>query len=154
MGRSARGVRGIRLRPKDVVVGVDLVDETRQLLVLSKNGYGKLTKVANFPSHKRGGVGIKAAIVSSKTGELVTVRALTEESKELLIISSKGQSIRLALKGIPTLGRTTQGVRIMRLRAGDTVATLGIVTDSGEIVEDEAAAEALNEVEEMGDGQQ
>ena len=154
MGRSARGVRGIRLRPKDVVVGVDLVDETRQLLVLSKNGYGKLTKVANFPSHKRGGVGIKAAIVSSKTGELVTVRALTEESKELLIISSKGQSIRLALNGIPTLGRTTQGVRIMRLRDGDTVATLGIVTDSGEVVEDESAVEALNEVEEMGDGQQ
>jgi DNA gyrase subunit A len=147
MGRSARGVRGIRLRPKDVVVGADLVDEQRQLLVLSKNGYGKLTKVANFPSHKRGGVGIKAAIVNSKTGELVTVRSLLEDSKELLIISSKGQSIRLALQGIPGLGRTTQGVRIMRLRDGDTVATVGIVTDSGEIVEDEDAAVALAEAE-------
>jgi len=141
MGRSARGVRGIRLRPKDVVVGADLVDETRQLLVISKNGYGKLTKVANFPSHKRGGVGIKAAIVTAKTGELVTVRTLLEDSKELLIISSKGQSIRLALQGIPTLGRTTQGVRIMRLRAGDTVATVGIVADSGDLVEDEESVE-------------
>ncbi len=137
MGRSARGVRGIRLRPKDVVVGADLVVEDRQLLVLSKKGYGKLTKVANFPAHKRGGVGIKAAIVTAKTGELVTVRSLQEDSKELLIISSRGQSIRLALKGIPTLGRTTQGVRIMRLRDDDTVATLGIVTDSAEPEQDQ-----------------
>jgi DNA gyrase subunit A len=151
MGRSARGVRGIRLRPKDVVVGADLVDESRQMLVISKNGYGKLTKVANFPSHKRGGVGIKAAIVTAKTGELVTVRTLLDDSKELLIISSKGQSIRLALSGIPTLGRTTQGVRIMRLRDGDTVATVGIVTDSGDIVEDEEAAEAVAEIEAGGD---
>ena len=150
MGRSARGVRGIRLRPKDVVVGADLVDESRQLLVISKNGYGKLTKVANFPAHKRGGVGIKAAIVTAKTGELVTVRTLLEDSKELLIISSKGQSIRLALKDIPTLGRTTQGVRIMRLRDGDTVATVGIVTDSGDVVEDEEAAEAVAEIEAGG----
>ncbi|HEY6019228.1 MAG TPA: DNA gyrase C-terminal beta-propeller domain-containing protein, partial [Candidatus Paceibacterota bacterium] len=134
MGRSARGVRGIRLRPKDIVVGAALVDEDRQLLVISKNGYGKLTKVANFPTHKRGGVGIKAAIVNAKTGELVTVRSLDGDSKEVLIISSQGQSLRLALSGIPALGRTTQGVRIMRLRDGDTVATVGIVasTDSGE----------------------
>ena len=74
MGRSASGVRGIRLRPKDVVVGAGSADENQQLLVISKNGYGKLTKVANFPTHKRGGVGIKAAIVNAKTGELVTVQ--------------------------------------------------------------------------------
>lgn len=150
MGRSARGVRGIRLRPKDIVVGAALVDETQQMLVISKNGYGKLTKVANFPAHKRGGVGIKAAIVTAKTGELVTVRTLLEDSKELLIISSKGQSIRLALKGIPTLGRTTQGVRIMRLRDSDTVATVGIVADS-EVLEDEEATDAVVEVEAGGD---
>lgn len=143
MGRSARGVRGIRLRPKDVVVGAALVDENRQLLVISKNGYGKLTKVANFPTHKRGGVGIKAAIVNAKTGELVTVRSLDDDSKEVLIISSQGQSIRLALKGIPALGRTTQGVRIMRLRDGDTVATIGLVAD--DTTEEENAATAAEE---------
>jgi DNA gyrase subunit A len=130
MGRSARGVRGIRLRPGDKVVGADLVVEDRQLVVLSRNGYGKLTKVGNFPTHKRSGVGIKAAIVNNKTGELVTVRSLSEETKEILIISSKGQSIRIGLKGIPQLGRTTQGVRIMRLGDGDTVATVGLVSDS------------------------
>lgn len=130
MGRSARGVRGIRIRPGDVVVGADLVVEDRQLLVLSKNGYGKLTKVANFPAHKRGGVGIKAAVVNNKTGKLVTVRSLPEDAKEVLIISSKGQSIRVGLKDIPALGRTTQGVRIMRMADKDMIASVGLVADS------------------------
>lgn len=136
MGRSARGVRGIRLRSGDKVVGADLVIEDRQLLVLSKNGYGKLTKVANFPTHKRGGVGIKAAIVNSKTGELITVRSLAEDSEEMLVISAKGQSIRLSLKDIPSLGRTTQGVRIMRLASGDTVASMSIVNSSKKELEE------------------
>ena len=129
MGRAARGVRGIRLRQGDRVVGADLVQADKQLLVMSKNGYGKLTKVTNFPAHKRGGVGIKAAIVNSKTGELVTVRALNADAKEVLMISTHGQTIRLGLKDIPLLGRTTQGVRVMRLNSGDTVASLGLVAD-------------------------
>lgn len=137
MGRSARGVRGIRLRPGDLVVGASLVNENHQLLVISKNGYGKLTKVAHFPAHKRSGVGIKAAIVNKKTGELVSVRSIGSDAKELLIISSKGQSIRVGLKDIPALGRTTQGVRIMRLAANDTVASIGMVADSTDDTEDE-----------------
>lgn len=142
MGRSARGVRGLRLRPGDKVVGADLAIEDRKLLVLSKNGYGKLTKVANFPTHKRGGVGIKAAVVNSKTGELMIVRSISqEETKEALIISSKGQSIRIAIKDIPLLGRTTQGVRIMRLANGDSVATLGLVGDSKSDEEQESEVE-------------
>jgi DNA gyrase subunit A len=130
MGRAARGVRGIRLRPGDKVVGADLVIQDRQLLVLSRNGYGKLTKVDNFPTHKRSGVGIKAAIVNNKTGDLITVRSLNEDTKEILIISSKGQSIRIGIKDVPNLGRTTQGVRIMRLGDGDTVATVGLVSET------------------------
>lgn len=141
MGRAARGVRGIRLRIGDRVVGADLVVEDQQLLVLSKNGYGKLTKVANFPAHRRGGVGIKAAIVNNKTGELVAVRSLPVDAKEVLIISAKGQSIRMELKGIPTLGRTTQGVRIMRLANADTVVSLGLVATPETEGEEEDAAE-------------
>jgi DNA gyrase subunit A len=129
MGRTARGVRGIRLRKDDRVVGADLVEEERKLLVMSRKGYGKLTKVAHFPTHKRSGVGIKAAIVNSKTGELVVVRSLEDDAKEMLAISSKGQSIRVAIKDFPLLGRTTQGVRIMRLADDDTVASVGIVTE-------------------------
>jgi DNA gyrase subunit A len=145
MGRAARGVRGIRLRAGDKVVGADLVQDDRRLLVMSSKGYGKLTKVANFPSHKRGGVGIKAAIVNGKTGNLIAVRSLDASANEILMISTKGQTIRLGLKDIPLLGRTTQGVRIMRLNGDDTVASLGVVaeeTDSlKEAVEDADTAE-------------
>lgn len=129
MGRNARGVRGIRLRPNDQVVGMDMADEERSLLVLSKNGYGKLTKTSNFPSHKRGGVGIKSAVVTAKTGNIISVRSIYPEASELLIISAKGQTIRVGLGDIPQLGRTTQGVRIMRLGNDDSVASLGIILD-------------------------
>jgi DNA gyrase subunit A len=130
MGRTARGVRGVRLRPNDQVVGMDIVTEADQnLLVISQNGYGKITKVANFPSHKRGGVGIKAAVVTSKTGPIISVRSLEQDAHEVLLISNNGQAIRVGLKDIPTLGRTTQGVRIMRLSDGDAVSSLGLMPE-------------------------
>lgn len=130
MGRAARGVRGVRLRPNDHVVGMDIVsDDQRSLLVISELGYGKATKVANFPSHKRGGIGIKAAVVTAKTGPIIDVRTIEEDTAEVLMISSKGQTIRVGLKDIPTLGRTTQGVRIMRLSEGDAVASLGLMPE-------------------------
>lgn len=130
MGRSARGVRGVRLRPNDHVVGMDIAsDDGRRLLVVSEKGYGKATKIANFPSHKRGGVGIKAAVVTAKTGPIISVRTLEEDTSEVLLISNKGQAIRVGLKDIPTLGRTTQGVRIMKLSDGDAVSSLGLMSD-------------------------
>lgn len=129
MGRSARGVRGIRLRPGDKLVGMDLVREDQKLLVVSEKGYGKITKAANFAAHKRGGVGIKAAIVTAKTGNLVEVRSLSPDANEVLMISTKGQAIRVGLKDIPLLGRTTQGVRIMKMSEGDTLASLGVIPE-------------------------
>lgn len=130
MGRAARGVRGVRLRPHDNVVGMDIVaNDEGNLLVISENGYGKVTKAANFPSHKRGGVGIKAAIVTAKTGPIVAVRSLDADTSEILLISSKGQAIRIGLKDIPVLGRTTQGVRIMRTGEGDKVSSFGFVPE-------------------------
>lgn len=130
MGRAARGVRGVRLRPNDSVVGMDIVSNNeRSLLVISEQGYGKATKVANFPSHKRGGVGIKAAVVTAKTGPIIDVRTLEEDASEILIISKKGQTIRVGLKDIPTLGRTTQGVRIMKLGDSDAVSSLGVMPE-------------------------
>jgi DNA gyrase subunit A len=138
MGRTARGVRGVRLRPNDRVVGMDIVNsDDEKLLVISVNGYGKITKVANFPSHKRGGVGIKAAVVSAKTGPIIAVRTLEADASEVLMISDKGQTIRVGLKDIPTLGRTTQGVRIMRLREGDEVSSLGLMPEQSAIEEEE-----------------
>lgn len=143
MGRAARGVRGIRLRPGDKVVGMDLAEEGRNLLVISEKGYGKMTKVANFPSHRRGGVGIKAAVVTAKTGNLITVRALDATASEILAISDKGQTIRVGLEDIPTLGRTTQGVRIMKLNDSDLVASVGLIPEqTKELAEADAAEEA------------
>lgn len=135
MGRAARGVRGMRLRPNDTIVGMDVVsDPTNQkLIAISANGYGKATAVTNFPTHKRGGVGIKVAAVTSKTGPIVEVKTLDPEAKELIMMSTKGQAIRVAVKEIPTLGRATQGVRVMRMNDGDTVASVGIIPKEEEI---------------------
>jgi len=137
MGRSARGVRGVRLRPNDWVVGMDVVDDDRKLLVISEKGYGKATKVSHFTSHKRGGVGIKAAVVTAKTGPIIAVRTLSPDVDEVLLISNNGQAIRVGLKDIPTLGRTTQGVRIMRMSDGDAVSSIGLMAEQPAELEEE-----------------
>lgn len=133
MGRAARGVRGVRLRPDDSVVGMDVAKESDQkLLVMSANGYGKVTKVANFEVKHRGGIGVKAAVVTGKTGPIVSVQTLPKDVSDALMISNEGQTIRVAVKDIPTLGRTTQGVRIMKLAEGDSVASVGLMEDNKE----------------------
>ena len=137
MGRVSRGVRGIRLRPGDEVIGMDIVEEGSSIFVISQAGYGKRTKVSQFTPHARGGVGIRSAVVNTKTGKLVAVKTLRDDKKddlgqEVIIISGQGQTIRLGLKDIPALGRATQGVRIMRLRDGDEVVSLALVDKSDE----------------------
>jgi DNA gyrase subunit A len=132
MGRVSRGVRGIRLRPNDQVIGMDLVTEESSVFVISELGYGKRTKIAQFTAHARGGVGIRSAIVNDKTGKLVGVATLNDRLKEVIVISSQGQTIRLGLKNIPELSRVTQGVRIMRLSKDDMVASLALVDDTVE----------------------
>lgn len=130
MGRVSRGVRGIRLKPDDYVIGMDIVQEDSSIFVISELGYGKRTKVAQFTAHARGGVGIRSAVVNTKTGQLVGVATLTKELHEVIIISSQGQTIRLGLKDIPELGRATQGVRIMRLNQNDKVVSMTLVAES------------------------
>lgn len=127
MGRASRGVRGIRLRTGDQVIGMDIVEKDTSLFVISEFGYGKRTKVEQFTAHKRGGVGIRSAVVNKKTGPLIGVKALVGLDQEIIIISALGQTIRLGLKDIPSLGRATQGVRIMRLNDGDRVVSLALV---------------------------
>ncbi len=137
MGRVAMGVRGIRLRPNDTVVGMDVVtDKDQRLIVLSRNGYGKITKAQNVPTHRRGGVGVKVAAVTNKTGPLITVNTLDHDAKEFIVVSTGGQTIRTALKGVPVLNRVTQGVRIMKLADKDTVASLGIIPEDTPEVND------------------
>jgi DNA gyrase subunit A len=140
MGRVSRGVRGIRLRAADHVIGMDIVEEGSSVFVISKYGYGKRTKVAQFTPHTRGGVGIRSAVVNKKTGDLIGVKTLGdpvggEHEQEVILISAQGQTIRLGIKEIPALGRATQGVRIMRLNDGDEVVSLALV-DKAEDLED------------------
>ncbi|MCA9301676.1 DNA gyrase subunit A, partial [Candidatus Saccharibacteria bacterium] len=146
MGRTARGVRGVRLKAGDVVVGMDIVQESSSIFVISEKGYGKRTKIAQFSPHKRGGVGIRSAVVNTKTGNLISVKSLTDETPEVIIISTAGQTIRLGLKDIPQLGRTTQGVRIMRLADGDGVASIALVSkDQSGNEEEEVVNETVSE---------
>ena len=130
MGRAARGVRGVRLRPNDRVVGMDIVTSDDQtLLVISEQGFGKRTKITNFPSHKRGGVGIKAAIVTAKTGPIISVQTIDPTMTDAILVSQNGQTIRISLKDIKLLGRTTQGVTIMRLGDNDAVSSIGLMEE-------------------------
>ncbi|HSX32896.1 MAG TPA: DNA gyrase subunit A [Candidatus Saccharimonadales bacterium] len=141
MGRVSRGVRGMRLRASDKVIGMDIVEAGSSIFVISQYGYGKRTKIAQFTPHARGGVGIRSAVVNSKTGNLIGVKNLSgDDSQEVIIVSSQGQTIRLGLKDIPELGRATQGVRIMRLNGGDEVVSLALVDAAGD--DDEQIAEA------------
>lgn len=142
MGRAARGVRGIRLRQGDQVIGMDVVNDDAYIFVISEFGYGKRTRVNQFTPHKRGGVGIRSAVVNTKTGPLVGVKRLIGDDQEIIIISAQGQTIRLGLKNIPELGRATQGVRIMRLNEGDHVVSLALVDKQTEI-EDEPAEDTV-----------
>lgn len=143
MGRTARGVRGIRLRKDDQVVGMDVIEEGANIFVISKKGFGKRTKVDQFTAHARGGVGIRSAVVNSKTGDLVGVKALGTPGLEVIIISANGQTIRLGLKDIPELGRATQGVRIMRLSDSDRVVSLALVEEEKDEDELEEKEESL-----------
>lgn len=148
MGRVSRGVRGIRLRADDHVIGMDIVEEGSSIFVISRYGYGKKTKVSQFTPHARGGVGIRSAVVNTKTGELVGVKTLGDvDDQEVIIISQNGQTIRLGIKDIPSLGRATQGVRIMRLNDGDQVVSLALVDKVEDTDEEIIVAEPEQVVE-------
>jgi len=130
MGRTAGGVRGIKLSKSDEVIGVDVIKAGKKegaFLTMSANGFGKKTSLKEYKVQKRGGSGIKTAKVTSKTGKLIVAKVLDGEEEELIAMSKKGQVIRTALKDISSLGRQTQGVTIMRLRAGDGIASLACI---------------------------
>lgn len=127
MGRTAGGVRAIKLRAKDELIGADVMkkdEKDASFLVLSKNGFGKRTSIKEYKVQKRGGSGIKTSKVTEKTGSLMKALVIKSEFEEAIAISKKGQIIRTALSDIPVLGRQTQGVRIMKLKTGDSIASL------------------------------
>lgn len=127
MGRAAGGVRAMKLGKGDFVVAADVVKKTHdcpELLVMSANGYGKRTKLEEYKIQKRGGSGIKTMNVTAKTGAVITGAVVCGDEAEVVAISKKSQVIRLDVKEISSLSRATQGVRVMKLREGDSIASL------------------------------
>ncbi len=125
MGRQAGGVRGIKLKSGDTIVGTGIVPKeakNAELLVLSSTGYGKKTKLSEYKTQGRGGSGIKTMSITVKTKQLIGA-AVVLNGGELVAMSKKSQTIRTGLEEIPTLSRATQGVRVMKLREGDQVAS-------------------------------
>jgi DNA gyrase subunit A len=130
MGRTAGGVTGMKLKKGDHIVSADILtkgDKDRAILVVTENGYGKTTPAKEYKTQNRGGSGIKTAKVTSKTGKVVGAAVLSPEDRaegELVVMSKKGQVIKLSLKDVPLLGRDTQGVRVMKMRDGDSIASI------------------------------
>jgi len=136
MGRDTQGVRGIRLREGAFVAGFDIVRKKAHVLVVSTKGYGKLTPIEEYPPHGRGGQGVYTMDVTDRTGPLVGMRVVTNrEEEQLIVISEGGQVIRISVEAIRVAGRQTQGVIIMRLEEGDTVATIAGVGGAEEITD-------------------
>ena len=127
MGRAARGVRGIKLRPGDHVVGMDIVKPNTSVFVLSQNGFGKRTRVDLFPVHRRGGQGVRSAIINKKTGSLALARSLGDLDEEVTAISAKGKALRIKVKDVRRFGRATKGIRLMRLDKDDKVTSLAVL---------------------------
>jgi DNA gyrase subunit A len=133
MGRTASGVSGMRLGKGDVIVSADIIKKEQkdvEVLVVTEHGYGKATPAKEYKVQNRGGSGIKTVKVTPKTGAVVGAMTILGEERtdgELVIMSKKGQVIKLPLKDVPTLGRDTQGVRVMKMREGDSIASVVFV---------------------------
>lgn len=150
MGRTAAGVKGIKLREGDEVVSMDSVSEGTQLLVVTENGYGKRTEIDQYPTQGRGGLGVKSLQITEKTGALVGARMVTDDH-ELMVSTRGGTLIRMAMTDISVIGRATQGVRLIRLDDGDAVTAIARVLPDEESTDDEDG-EGLAEGETANEG--
>ena len=126
--RAAGGVRGMTLRSKDTIVGMDIAAPDSKLLVISKNGFGKLTDLKKYRSQSRGGIGIKTFNITKKTGPVAAADVI-DDSKEVYVVSAKAQVLRTSLSEIRSYGRATQGVTIFKPERGDSVVSIACVSD-------------------------
>ncbi len=137
MGRTASGVRGIRLREEDYVVGAALMKENQEVLVITEKGYGKRTKVSEYPVKGRGGKGIKTANITEKNGPLAGLTTVSGD-EDIMLITDKGVIIRFNVSTVSQTGRSTLGVRLMKMEADTKVVTMAAV-------EPEAAEQTVEE---------
>lgn len=136
MGRNATGVKGITLKENDCVVGMEVVDSDAEILIVTENGYGKRTPIKEYRIQSRGGKGIKTSNVTEKTGNLVGMKVVNGE-EDIMIITTGGVLIRMDVQDISSIGRNTQGVRLIRLGENETVATVAKVIKEETIDEQE-----------------
>jgi DNA gyrase subunit A len=131
MGRSATGVKGIALDDDDTVIDMDVIVPDKDILIVTSKGYGKRTPVADYRIQNRGGKGIKTLNVTDKNGPIVSLKVV-ENDEDLMIMTASGTMIRTSMEGISTMGRNTQGVKLINTREDDTVATVTRVARSEE----------------------
>ena len=131
MGRDASGVQGMRLRGDDEVISVAIAADDADLLVVTENGYGKRTRVADYPKKGRGGMGVKTVQLTEARGHLAGARVV-KDGYQVMLISTGGTVIRMSVDDIRRMGRSTQGVIVMRLREGELVSSLAPVVESGD----------------------
>jgi DNA gyrase subunit A len=143
MGRDASGVQGMRLRAEDEVISVTIAADDADLLVVTENGYGKRTRVSEYPKKGRGGLGVKTVQLTEARGHLVGARVV-RDGYQVMLISTGGTVIRMSVDDIRRMGRSTQGVIVMRLREGELVSSLAPVVESDngspDVVESENGA--------------
>lgn len=126
MGRSATGVRGVKLREEDWVVGASRINDKQEVLVITENGYGKRTSAAEYPTKGRGGKGIKTANITAKNGQLAGLMTV-DGSEDIMVITTKGVIIRTNVSSISQTGRSTLGVKVMRLDTDSKIVTFTLV---------------------------
>ena len=127
-GRNSMGVRGINLADRDEVIGMQLVTQGHDLLIVSEKGMGKRTDISEFTAQNRGGKGVKCYKITEKTGNVIGIKAVDEED-EIMIINTDGIIIRMLCSGISVLGRITSGVKLINLKGKEKVASIAKVRD-------------------------
>ena len=137
LGRTASGVRGINIEDTDEVIGMIAFDPNAEdkdrhtVLVVSENGYGKRTDVDEYRITSRGGKGVKTLNITEKTGKLVAIKNVVDDN-DLMIINQSGLTIRMDIADIRVAGRATQGVRLINIKEGDTIAAVSVVNKADE----------------------
>ena len=147
MGRATAGVKGITLKEDDVVLSMDVVHDAADLFLITEKGFGKRTALSQFRRQGRGGQGVIAMKTDGERGPLAGVRVVRPDLHELVIVSNLGTTIRIDAESVSRQGRNAQGVRVMNLRAGDSVSAIAKVVSSRGAVEDEGGDElSLEEI--------
>jgi DNA gyrase subunit A len=140
MGRTARGVRGMKLKKDEKIISLMIADNTKTVLCVSENGYGKKTNLDDFPAHNRGGQGVISMKTSERNGLMVS-SALVDDDAGIMLISDKGTMIRTSVSQIPTLSRNTQGVKVITPKDGEKLIECVTIPDEGEDEVEEEASE-------------